>query len=425
MASVASFSSASTSTRTVSTILAASGSFLLATSQATPLDWSKAAIQNASLLSLVLTVPLLASILSFESYTKHLTVVTSRFMTSPFRFYAITSLMTTTLSSLLNLASLQFVHQLLRPIAGKCPPALFSRALFRGFMPNVTWSPSFISVALATQYAGISWFALAPIGITLAVAGILCSLLFGWIEYGQLPDFPADHSPTDKTLGMRKQPEDRSTATRKLLELLVQIGLLISMIVFLEYSTKKSALVLVPLISFTGPMFLAKIYGKSATYSLQFRDYIANKLSKMYNEPVLFSAIGFFGYSLAISDFSGQISLFISRFGLDTPLKLLVLIIASIGCLSFIGIHPMISIAGFAAAMPPGGIPLSDSQLAGAFMIGYMFYGISSPFSAITLIMSSLTKQNPLSTGIFQNGIFTLTYLILSIAIILLLFPVH
>ena len=362
-----SFFAANISTRIVSILLVGAGSYLLSANQATIGDWSRAAIQNAPLLSLVLTVPLLGSILSFEPYTKYLTLVTARFMTSPFRFYAVASLMITVLSSLLNLASLHFVHQLLRGTAEKCPPALISRALFRGFMPNVMWSPSFISVAIAIQYSGISWFVLAPVGIALALAGIGCSLVIGWFEYGKLADFMPETAALNKKPGLKQQAEDKLAAENGLWKLLSQIGLLIAMIVFLEYSTQKSALILVPLISFTGPMFLAKIYGKSATYSLQFREYIANKLSKMQNETLLFSTIGFFGYSLANSGFSNHITQLISRFGLDTSPKLLVLIVAAIGLLSFIGIHPMITIAALAAAMPPGSIPLSGREMAEHF----------------------------------------------------------
>ena len=410
------FTASRLSTRLVSICLLGIGGYLLLTYQATPADWGKAATHNAPLLSLVLTVPLLSSILAFEPYPQHLTRVTERLMTSPFRLYAIASLMITFLSSLLNLASLHFVHHLLRPAANRCPASLLPRALVRGFTPNVMWSPSFISVALAIQYAGISWFTLAPLGISLALAGIVCSLTLAWFEYGSLPNFSTEPSVASK------HPAEIRDAQKGLFKLLCQTGLLISMIILLEYSTNKSALVLVPLISLTAPAFLARIYGKTAVYKLQFREYLCKTLSRMHNETLLFSAIGFFGYALANSDFPAQIPLLVSRFGLDTPVKLIVLIIGLISLLSMLGIHPMITIAAIAASLPPGSIALSGRELAGAFLTGYMAYGICSPFSAINLMMSSLTKQNPLVTGLRQNLAFALLYAALSIGIILQLF---
>ena len=322
--------------------------------------------------------------------------------------------MVTFLSCLLNLASLHFVHQLLRSTADKCPASLFPRALARGFTPNVMWSPSFISVALAIQYAGISWFTVAPVGIALALTGFGCVLFIGWLEYGKLPDFEPDQMDAIEKL------IDKQTAKIGLFKLLCQTGLLISMIIILEYTTKKSALILVPLISFTGPVVLAAIYGKTKTYLQQFHGYFGEKLSQMHNETLLFSAIGFFGYALTHSDLPAQIPLLVNHFGLDTPFKLVLLIVAAIGLLSLLGIHPMITIAAISVSLPPGSIPLSGRELAGAFLAGYVLYSLCSPFSAINLIMSSLTKFNPLVVGLKQNFSFALVYMTLSIAIILL-----
>lgn len=414
--SVLNFAAIRPSTRLISLILIGIGSYLLLSVQATPTDWAKATTHNAPLLSLVLTVPLLSSILAFEPYAQYLSRITAGLMTSPFRFYAVTATMVTFLSCLLNLASLHFVHELLRGTAAKCPASLFPRALARGFTPNVMWSPSFISVALAIQYAGISWFTVAPVGIALALAGVGCVLLIGWFEYGKLPKFAPDQTnATEISL-------DRRTAKIGLIKLLCQTGLLISMIILLEYMTKKSALILVPLISFTGPVLLAVLYGKTKTYSRQFYEYFNEKLSRMHNETLLFSAIGFFGYALALSDFPAQIPILVSHFGLDTPFKLILLIVAAIGLLSLLGIHPMITIAAIAASLPPGSIPLSGRELAGAFLTGYVIYSICSPFSAINLIMSSLTMFNPLVVGLKQNFSFALVYMTVSIVIILLLF---
>ena len=380
-----------------------------------------AAIHNASLICLVLTVPLLGSILAFEPYARYLTLITERYITSPFRLYSAAALLTSALSSLLNLASMHFVHHLLQPRAAKCPPALFSQALFRGFMPNVMWSPSYISVAIAIQYSGISWFSLAPVGISLALTGVVWALLLGWFEYGKLAAFSTGEV-SEKDRLRRPSDIDRTAAVRGVWTLLSMILLLISLIVFLEYYTHKSALVLVPLISFTGPMLLSRIYGKSAVYSTQFRQYVAEKLPRAHNEMLLFSAIGFFGYALAGSSFPAQIPLLVSRFGLDTPLKIALLIVGIIIMFAAIGIHPMITIAAISSAMPPGSTALSGQQLAGTFLVGYMFYGICSPFSATNLIMASLTAQNPLVAGLRQNGVFALIYVLLALCLLLLLF---
>ena len=80
-------------------------------------------------------------------------------------------------------------------------------------------------------------------------------------------------------------------------------------------------------------------------------------------------------------------------------------------------------IAAIAASLPPGSIPLAGRELAGAFLSGYVLYSLCSPFSAINLIMSSLTKFNPLVVGLKQNALFGLAYMAVSIAIICLFIP--
>ena len=420
-ACLASLATVRRSTLFLSLFLIGSGFVMMMQGSPQSLDWSKAAIHNSALLCLVLTVPLLGSILAFEPYARYLTLITASSITSPYRLYAAAAIMNSALSSLLNLASMHFVHHLLRPRALHCPKALFSQALFRGFMPNVMWSPSYISVAIASQYSGISWFELAPVGVSLALTGVLWALLLGWLEYGRLADFTTE---TELTVNPEPDPDSvpRSVAIRGLWKLLSMILLLIFLIVFLEYFTHKSAMVLVPLISFAGPMLLAKVYGKSDVYAAQFKEYVQHKLPKTQNEMLLFSAIGFFGYALSGSAFPEQIPLWVSQFGLDTPLKLSLLIVGIIVMFATIGIHPIITIAAVAVSMPPGSIPLTGRQLAGTFLAGYMFYGICSPFSATNLIMSSLTAQNPLVTGLRQNGFFAASYVFLALSLILLVF---
>ena len=409
------FSETRSATRLMSLILIAVGTYFMLTYQVPPQGWIKACIYNAPLIALVLTVPLLGSILYFEPYQQHFSTLLSRFVSSPYRFYVVTSTMLTLLAALINLASFHFVHQLLRPTAEKYPAKLFHTALIRGFMPNTTWSPSYISVALAAQYANISWFTIAPIGITLALAGSASLLLVGYLEYGRL------EKPTSKDAVAISSSEIRKSY-RSLFTLLLQTGMLISLIVALEYFTHKSAMVIVPLVSFAGPLLLALAYGKTEAYVAQARDFFTFKLPQMNNEVVLFTAIGFFGYALGISEVPSYIPVLISRLGLDTPATLVPLLVLAIGLLSMVGIHPMITIAALAASLPPGSIPLSTIQLAGSFLAGYTLYSVLSPFSAANLLVGSLSKQSPLTIGLQQNGGFAFVYAFVSIVIILVLF---
>jgi len=402
------------STRYMSLLLIAVGLYFMVSYQVPLNGWIKASINNASLISLLLTVPLLSSILYFEPYQQHLSSIVAKFASTPFRFYVVVSTLLTLLASLINLASFHFVHQLFRPLAEKFPAKLFNSALIRGFLPNTLWSPSYISVAFISQYVNLSWLALAPLGISLAAAGTPLLLLLGWLEYGRSPTtaspISADSSPI------------AGNARQSLLKLSFQTGILIVLIVALEQITHKSAMVIVPLVSVVGPLTLALAYGRSEAYLAQTRDFFQHRLPRITNEIILFTAIGFFGYALGISEIPTYIPLMINRLGLDTPLLLLPLLVFAIGVFSTVGIHPMITIAALAASLPPGSVPLSALQMAGAYLAGYMLYSVLSPFSAANLLLGSLAKESPVAVGPKQNGGFAFLYATLCIGIILSFF---
>lgn len=407
------FSATRPATRFMSLILIVAGIYFMLTYEASPQNWINASTYNASLISLVLTVPLLSSILYFEPYQHHLSILISRVASSPYRFYVVSSMTLTLLAALINLAGFHFVHQLLRNTAEKYPAKLFNSALIRGFLPNTLWSPSYISVALVAQYTNTSWFAVAPIGISMALAGVVSMLFVGWLEYGQLKKPPATNCTVE-------HPCDIGKSSKFLLKLVLQTGILIFLIVALEYFTHKSAMVIVPLVAFAGPLLLALGYGKTEVYVAQAREFITYRLPLMNNEFVLFTSIGFFGYALGISDIPAYIPVLITRLGLDTPATLVPIIVFSIGLLSIVGIHPMITIAALAASLPPGSIPLSTIQMAGSYLAGYMLYSVLSPFSAANLLLGSISKQNPLAVGLRQNGGFAVAVTVVSIGIILM-----
>ncbi|MHC1761231.1 MAG: hypothetical protein AB9917_17310 [Negativicutes bacterium] len=321
------------------------------------------------------------------------------------------------LAALINLASFHFVHQLLQREAEKYPPRLFNSALLRGFLPNMIWSPSYIAVAVSVQYANLTWLEVAPLGISLAVAGTIFILMVGWFEYGSFNEPTIIVSKPCPT-----EPTHWNTPLKNLLTLLLQTGILIVLIVSLEHFTHKSAMIIVPLVSIAGPLLLALIYRKSEAYWGQAKDYLLHKLPFMNNEILLFTAIGFFGYSLGRSTLPEHIPVLIQQLGLNTPPTLLTAIVFVIAFISLVGIHPMITIAALSVALTPGTVSLSPLQLAGSYLTGYMLYAVLSPFSAVTLLMGSLSKQSAIVVGLKQNGAFTFIYAVICIAIILLFF---
>jgi len=380
--------------KVISGILTVLGVLLLAGNGAKAADWVKAWLNNAPLICLLLTVALFTIPLYFEPYHDVLNKSFARFVRSPFQFYAITLSFTTALASLLSVASLPFVYNLLKETAARYRDGAVAKSLIRATAINMFWSPAYISLAVVMQYSGVSWFAILPSGLVLALAAYLTALAFGAAEFRGKAGPRADGG------------QNGSAAI--LLKLLVQMAILMVFIAALQYFTGKSALVTVPRVSLTGPLLLALIFSRLGVFAARLREYFAVTLPNAYGEVILFTSFGFFGYALGMSEIKSYIPLAIQYLGFDTPLTLIALItfLTTFPCL--FGVHPIITISTVAIALPPGSVALTDIQMAGALLLAYVCYGTLSPFSAVNLVIVGLTKENPLEASLRRNWLFTL-----------------
>ena len=393
------FSTAKRQNRYISLILFGLGVYFLQHYQAAPAAWLKAGVNNAAVICLVLTVPLLGIPLHFEPYQQHLSKLIPQYVRSPYSFYVLVVSLVAGLSTLLNLANYPFVFQLFKDIAANFPQKLFHKALIRGFIPNMMWSPSFISMALVTQFTHTTWVELIPVGLAMAVLWFIFALVFGAFECRNL-------SGSIQASILPKQ--EIAVARQGVSKLSLQMLLLIFLIVLLQYFTRKSALVVVPLVAFVGPLILALVFKRLSIYSERVCEYYTVSLPAMHNEVILFTAIGFFGYGLGISPVQQYIPFIIRELGFHSPAALMPLIMLLVVLPSMFGVHPIISMSAVAVALPPGLIPLTEIQMAVALLTGYMLYASLSPFSVVSLVLSSFTKVDSINLSLRQNHIYSL-----------------
>jgi hypothetical protein len=230
--------------------------------------------------------------------------------------------------------------------------------------------------------------------LLLAVAALLVALLFGAFEF-------------NRGVTARAQPVEADFKL-VLAKLFLQLAMLIVFIVVLQSVTQKSALVTVPLVSFTGPLLLALAFSRLAVYRNHLKNYFTTILPNSYGEVILFTAFGFFGFALGLSDSKQYIPLAIQYLGFDAPITLIPLITALAALPCLFGIHPIVTISTIAITLPPGSIALTKIQMAGALLLSYMAYGNLSPFSAVNLVIAGLTKADPVMSSIRQNWLYVI-----------------
>jgi len=383
--------------------LIAIGVYFLISNHAAGSDWLYAVMPNAGVASLLITVPLLGMTLYFEPYLECLQEVMPRYIQKPFHFYSVTALFGAFLSSLLNIAAIPFLYQLFSGVAGKYPPRLFYHAMSRGLSPNLMWSPSWISVAVSLQASHLSWRELMPLGIPLAVAGITLTLLLGRLE---LFFCPLPNSPQSETTSNPIDP----AKIKYLYKLAAQMALIILFILLLEVITHKSALVTVPLVSLSLPLLLAILLRRTAVFKSRFNTYFTKQLPKMYNNLILFSAIGVFGYGLGMSEIRHLLPTIIQQLGISSPFPMLILLMSIVGAVGLFGVHPIISISTLSVAISAASVGLSQMQMAGAFLNGYMLYTMLSPFAGTGIIFAAIAKTNSIDMSLKLNLSYALLF---------------
>ena len=377
--------------------------------------WSQAIIENAGFVTLVLTVPMLGTILYFAPYETVLLSFASRFIKTSFVYYVIVMGLVAFLCSLMSLAAVPFIYQLLKPIAGKYPEELLYKALTRGFVINLFWAPNLVSVAIVMQFVHVSWQNLAMVGVGFSVLVFAAACVLGKYEilhYEQSPVFiKNDEDTTDDVV---TDPD----GNRYMLLLLVQVGLILTTVVGLTHFAHTSNFVTVGIIALILPLVIAAPLGKTEIYRQRLDYYLFNILPGMGNEFMLFLTIGFFGYALgklpAIALLQTQMGIFV-QYGADL---LALSIIIVIGAAAMIGVHPIITISLIAIALGKINTGLSDMQLAIALITGYIIYLLLSPISTMVMITSGLSGKNVYKMGLKLNGRYALILTVLILGVL-------
>ena len=375
-------------------LLSAIGAYLLFTHDAGLNAWVRAIIENSGLISLLLTVPLLGLILQYAPYEEAITALAGRYIRSGFGYYATVVTIVNILGTFLSMASVPLCYHMTKNIAANFKVSLTAKALSRGFCANLLWSPNLIAVAVSLQYINLSWYEVAPFGIAMSVVVYLLALGLGRMNMPSAASFlPATHVENSF-------PADHR---RILFQLGFQIVVVLAAVLFLDYAVGKNILVAVSLAAFFVPLLIAAATRNLHIFRRGMKNYFAFTLPAMANEFMLFTCVGFFGFALGATDFGKALLARLLDLFAPYPDIAPFLIIWTIGLLAMLGIHPIITISSLGICLGNINIGLSNVQVAISLMTGYIMYSLTSPFSSMTMLVSSLLGQNVFDVSVKIN----------------------
>ncbi|QQK76411.1 hypothetical protein HUG15_13135 [Salicibibacter cibarius] len=370
--------------------------------------WFLAFGENASILTLFITVPILSIPVRIGYYLDALDDFYKRRINNANQFYFMSSSTSFLFSVLLNLGSLPLLYQMLNTEQNKALSGKLRKALLRGYVLAVMWSPYFISMALVISYFDVSWAQIFPFGVIIALTGLA-------VGYGMERERKKEHNGVQQDVTFENT---RNNGANKLKQL-IATGLAITASIFIiEFYSELSVIVVVSVTAVCAAVIWSLFLRKIKPFFGEFKNTYFTSLPNMKVELVLFATAGFFGAVIVQTDFKQWMDQFFSLVGTNIII-LAVVIIGIVVLLSMVGVHSIVTVTLMAVSLSE--LPqFEQSHLAIAIMLltSWSLASILSPFSGLTLLTSSLTNRSSFQVGMKENWVFALILFVIVVIVL-------
>lgn len=273
-------------------------------------------------------------------------------------------------------------------------------AIMRSFSAATLWSPMFSNVSiLLALYPGLSWFTLLPLCMALAASTVTVGLVMDYVRLRKHEDVPAAAAASEDTARLLRAVLPMLAAMCGFLALVLAVSWL------LHIAVAGAIVMLVPLAALgvntlqgrRGPARVRRAFGELKA------DY--QRLPLLAGEVALFMAAGCGGTVIASAvppEWTQAIAHLVSHSATLACLALM----SSVVLLSFMAVHPVLSVVLVATCFPPGlvGLPVVPHLL--AIMVGWSVSGTVSPFSMLSLMASRYAGVSVYAVSVRANHLF-------------------
>ena len=280
-------------------------------------------------------------------------------------------------------------------------------AVQRGFIAMTCWSPLTFSVAITTSIIdGSSWSGAA---IPCFISALILMIL------GLLLDF---FHKSKINVNINSNDLIRKTGSwNTVMPLIFLFIFLLSLIGSAQYITNLRAVAVVMLIVpiFSLAWIIYQNYNGKDTKILYIRTkervsgYIFKDIVNYKSELILLIMAAFIG-TMASSIIAPYINSDVINFSSIPTWLVLVGILWLMPITGQIGMNPILAVYLIAPLLPQAAnLGVSPNAIILALTSGWALSGISSPYTASTLLIADLAKITPIHAGLKWNGLFTLT----------------
>lgn len=348
--------------------------------QQQPLDiWAEGMTKNLPLICLIVVVPVLGIPIGLGNYHQQIAGFTARFQDKPQFLYLFISGLFSLIAPITNVGSIFIIDAMLEKL--KLPNALLGRVYVRGITSVHTWSPYFASVFLVVYSLQIPIYQYLPYGLLLSFFQVLTAfLIFKYVEMRHIEfhsiEFQADQN------------------RKKLLELILAILMLTGLIFLLEPFIDINVSVLISLIVLICAFVWGTYLGFSKHFLRELNNYRKTIFPKRANEVNLLLTAGFFGVVLSHTRISDYIQQVWGSLASVSVLLLIFMTIVIVSCLSFIGVHQIVTISTIVATVSYDDLGIHVITMAMMLLSAWAVSTSLSPVSPIMPIVSGLLKEN-------------------------------
>lgn len=271
-------------------------------------------------------------------------------------------------------------------------------AIQRGFLASVLWSPlafgPIISIALVP---GASWGSLLPFGLW----HVVIYTAAGWALDTAIKPKVSQRPP--------RRPSDGGLSD--LLPLFVLLVVTLGGVGIIELATglRMAAIVIVfvPLVAIGWMLLDAEAGGRLRSLGQQVSRFVNSELPDYRSELVLLIMAGYIGAT------GGALAEpWVRQAGIDFASMpvwgLLMAIMIAIPIMGQIGMNPILAVVLFAPLLPdPADLGIAPSLLVLALLSGWAISGVTSPFTATTMLIGRFGGVSALRVGLVWNAAFT------------------
>jgi len=349
---------------------------------------------NGGLVALFSLIPVMSMPFFYEDYREELGNITRRYTSSVLPFLLFILFSAYSLALIVFMGCFVILYHLFVKKAKEydCTP-LFHTALLQGYMAAGFWGPSWPPSSIIPNRLGMNWLEIVPAGAAFSFVMLACTTLCLWWAVKNDPQRHPRFLP-DKSV---------QVDWRRVQALALLAAALVGGLVLVNYATRWSMYIIVPLTAFPFALAAALLQGKMDKFKSGAATYYKERIISSKAECCLFIVAGFLGGAIEYSKVGELAVQLMPETLFDYPALVAFAIVAALIAISFVGVHPVVSVPSVALALSAEHIGVNQLSFALMLLSGWVLGLTVSPFSGGVMLLAGFSGKSSWAIGPFAN----------------------